>query len=189
MCMYIYIYILIYIHISIYIYIYVYVYRLAAALWKEPFAGAFWENHKTRWKTMVSESPSLPDLGRHTFLRRPDCYASVWRCKRWIRAHRGSGSGNQFQRGPKMSKVNPKCQKLWLDWLVTVSHLSPCQFGFGMSCGMKFVTVSLWEFFSSSHFWQKGSERNLWMPSQFPVLHCADLQRFSQDAAVLLEKH
>ena len=148
---------------------------------RNPSQVLFGKTIKPDEKTMVSESPSLPDLGRHTFLRRPDCYASVWRCKRWIRAHRGSGSGNQFQRGPKMSKVNPKCQKLWLDWLVTVSHLSPCQFGFGMSCGMKFVTVSLWEFFSSSHFWQKGSERNLWMPSQFPVLHCADLQRFSQD--------
>lgn len=99
-------------------------------------------------KIMVSESPSLPLDRRHTFLRRPDCYASVWRCKSWIRAHRGSGSGNQFQTGPKMSKVSPKCQKLWLDWLVTVSHLSLCQFGFGMSCGMKFVTVSLWEFFA-----------------------------------------
>ena len=49
------------------------------------------------------------------------------------------------------------------------------------------LSLSLYE--SSSHFWQKGSERNLWMPSQFPVLHCVDLQRFSQDAAVLLEKH
>ena len=59
-CVCIYIYLYIYIYLSIYIYIYVYVYRLAAALWKEPFAGAFWENHKTRWKNhglRVSESP------------------------------------------------------------------------------------------------------------------------------------
>ena len=88
---------------------------------RNPSQVLFGKNIKQDEKNMVSKSPSLPlDLGRHTFLRRPDCYASVWRCKSWIRAHRGSGSGcgNQFQTGPKMSKVSPKCQKLWLDWLV-----------------------------------------------------------------------
>lgn len=53
-------------------------------------------------------------------------------------------------------------------------------------CGMSGSPWSL--YISSLHFWQTGAERNLRMPSPFPVLHCVDLQRFSQDAAVLLEK-